>query len=213
LTGISSNVKFTHEPKDSCIPWRGHSQLICKVDHPKATYSWLAIRHAPLDLIFLNGRLHFLKESNVLFEKSEVIVENSSFVNVNTLDGRLLLKHPTSVDKINRSKSLMLHYKSWLEGSYRCKASVPGQGSLVSHAVNIRLSDLFLEPNLPTTHGLLSNSHQPLITEFQQYSTAPVIISEIDTNKHPSLGGGSFYPGEVVLTVCSDAMTAQQSTE
>ncbi|CAH8602660.1 unnamed protein product [Schistosoma intercalatum] len=202
LTGISSNVKFIHEPKDSCIPWRGHSQLICKVDHPKATYSWLAIRHAPLDLIFLNGRLHFLKESNVLFEKSEVIVENSSFVNVNTLDGRLLLKHPTSVDKINRSKSLMLHYKSWLEGSYRCKASVPGQGSLVSHAVNIRLSDLFLEPNLPTTHGLLSNSHQPLITEFQQYSTAPVIISEIDTNKHPSLGGGSFYPGEVVVLRC-----------
>ncbi|VDO74935.1 unnamed protein product, partial [Schistosoma curassoni] len=143
LTGISSNVKFIHEPKDSCIPWRGHSQLVCKVDHPKATYSWLAIRHAPLDLIFLNGRLHFLKESNVLFEKSEVIVENSSFVNVNTLDGRLLLKHPTSVDKINRSKSLMLHYKSWLEGSYRCKASVPGQGSLVSHAVNIRLSGKF----------------------------------------------------------------------
>uniref|UniRef100_A0A3Q0KID2 Cell adhesion molecule n=1 Tax=Schistosoma mansoni TaxID=6183 RepID=A0A3Q0KID2_SCHMA len=202
LIGTSSNVKFIHEPKDSCIPWRGQSQLICKVDHPKATYSWLAIRHAPLDLIFFNGRLHFLKESNVLFEKSEAIVENSSFVNVNTLNGRLLLKHPTSVDKINRSKSLMLHYKSWLEGFYRCKASVPGQGSLVSHAVNIRLSDLFLEPNLPTTHGLLSNSHQSLITEFQQYSTPPVMISETDTNKHPSLGGGSFYPGEVVVLRC-----------
>ncbi|VDQ02482.1 unnamed protein product [Trichobilharzia regenti] len=61
------------------------------------------------------------------------------FANVNPFGG-LLLRHPISVDKVSRSKALQPNYKSWLEGSYRCKASIPGQGSLVSRTANIRLS-------------------------------------------------------------------------
>nr|CAH8866934.1 unnamed protein product [Trichobilharzia regenti] len=205
LTVISPSVKFVHEPEDACIPWHSQIQLNCEVNHPTAVYSWLAIHHAPLDLIFSNGYLEFLKEPNILFEKAETLVENSSFVNVNPFGG-LLLRHPISVDKVSRSKALQPNYKSWLEGSYRCKASIPGQGSLVSRTANIRLSDLFLEPNLPTTHNLLPNSRQSLITEFQQHSSQHTthLSSKIptDTNKHPGLGGGSFFPGEVVVLRC-----------
>ncbi|CAH8627062.1 unnamed protein product [Heterobilharzia americana] len=200
----SSNVKFLYEPMDSCIPWLGHIQLNCKVDHPKAIYSWLAIHHAPVDLIFSNGCLHYLREPTALFERTEAVVENSSFVNVNF--GSLLLKHPSSVDKVSKSKALKLNHKSWLEGSYRCKASIPGQGSLVSRTAHIRLSDLFLEPNLPTTYILPSNSHESITPEFRQHSnqgTSPLSLpSMVDANKHPGLGGGNFYPGEVVVLRC-----------
>ncbi|KAF6773686.1 hypothetical protein AHF37_06818 [Paragonimus kellicotti] len=82
----------------------------------------------------------------------------------------------------------------WLEGTYRCKATVPGQGSLLSRPALVRLTDIFLEPGIST------------VTKFVQFgpsSSNPGVTP-------PSLGGGYFWPGEVAVLRCPIKYISEQ---
>ncbi|KAF8562406.1 hypothetical protein P879_09349 [Paragonimus westermani] len=135
------SVVFINQPKDRIVPWQGRVELICRVNESHSTYTWLTTRFAPVDLHYYHGALQPLRRGNELLQPEVEVIESQWCRPYS--DGRLVIIYPGAPGQLLPSGST-LSFRSprsqWLEGTYRCKATVPGQGSLLSRPALVRLA-------------------------------------------------------------------------
>ncbi|KAF5404528.1 hypothetical protein PHET_01993 [Paragonimus heterotremus] len=189
------SVVFIHQPKDRIIPWQGRVELQCRVNHSHSTYTWLTTRFAPVDLHYYHGTLQPLRRGNELLQPEVEVVESQWCRPYS--DGRLVIIYPGAPDQLPPSGPTLSSRNvrgQWLEGVYRCKATVSGHGSLLSRPALVRLTDIFLEPGISA------------VTRFVQ----PEPSFSDPGGTPPSLGGGYFWPGEVAVLRCPIKYISEQ---